>query len=28
VAVLHWYKSKALAAGADRPEWAFDPAEG
>jgi adenylate kinase len=24
VAVLHWYKAKALAAGADRPEWAFD----
>jgi adenylate kinase len=23
VAVLHWYKAKALAAGADRPEWAF-----
>jgi adenylate kinase len=28
LAVLHWYKAKALAAGADRPEWAFDPAEG
>jgi adenylate kinase len=28
VAVLHWYKAKALAAGADRPEWAFGPAEG
>lgn len=24
VAVLHWYKARALAAGADRPEWAFD----
>jgi hypothetical protein len=28
VAVLHWYKAKALAAGADRPEWAFGEAEG
>jgi adenylate kinase len=28
VAVLHWYKARALAAGADRPEWAFGPAEG
>ncbi|HEX8135542.1 MAG TPA: adenylate kinase [Actinomycetes bacterium] len=28
VAVLHWHKARALAAGADRPEWAFDPAEG
>jgi adenylate kinase len=28
VAVLHWYKAKALAAGADRPEWAFGPVEG
>ena len=23
LAVLHWYKAKALAAGAKRPEWAF-----
>jgi adenylate kinase len=23
LAVLHWYKAKALAAGADRPEWAL-----
>ena len=23
LAVLHWYKAKALAAGAERPEWAF-----
>jgi adenylate kinase len=23
LAVLHWYKARALAAGADRPEWAF-----
>jgi adenylate kinase len=28
MAVLHWYKARALAAGADRPEWAFGPAEG
>jgi adenylate kinase len=28
VAVLHWYKAKALAAGADRPEWTFGPVEG
>jgi adenylate kinase len=27
-AVLHWHKAKALAAGADRPEWTFDPADG
>jgi adenylate kinase len=27
-AVLHWHKAKALAAGADRPEWRFDSAEG
>jgi len=23
-AALHWHKARALAAGADRPEWAFD----
>jgi adenylate kinase len=28
LAVLHWYKAKALAAGADRPEWAFGDVEG
>lgn len=27
-AVLHWHKAKALAAGADRPEWTFDPDDG
>jgi adenylate kinase len=27
-AELHWHKAKALAAGADRPEWAFDQAGG
>jgi adenylate kinase len=27
-ALLHWYKAKALAAGADRPEWAFGETEG
>jgi adenylate kinase len=26
LAALHWYKANALAAGADRPEWAFGPA--
>ncbi len=26
LATLHWYKANALAAGADRPEWAFGPA--
>ncbi len=26
-AVLHWHKARALAAGADRPEWTFDPAD-
>jgi adenylate kinase len=25
LAALHWYKANALAAGADRPEWGFDP---
>jgi adenylate kinase len=25
LAALHWYKANALAAGADRPEWDFDP---
>jgi len=28
LAALHWHKSNALAAGADRPEWAFGQAEG
>ncbi|HEV8650832.1 MAG TPA: adenylate kinase [Actinomycetes bacterium] len=28
LAALHWYKANALAAGADRPEWAFGPTEG
>jgi adenylate kinase len=27
-AVLHWHKADALAAGAHRPEWAVDPADG
>jgi adenylate kinase len=27
-ALLHWYKAKALAAGADRPEWTFGEIEG
>jgi adenylate kinase len=27
-AVLHWHKADALAAGAHRPEWAVDSAEG
>jgi adenylate kinase len=27
-AVLHWHKAKALTAGADRPEWTLDPADG
>jgi adenylate kinase len=26
LATLHWYKANALAAGDDRPEWAFGPA--
>jgi adenylate kinase len=26
LAALHWHKANALAAGADRPEWAFGPA--
>jgi adenylate kinase len=25
LAALHWQKANALAAGADRPEWSFDP---
>jgi adenylate kinase len=28
LAALHWHKANALAAGADRPEWAFGAAEG
>jgi hypothetical protein len=28
LAALHWHKANALAAGADRPEWAFGTAEG
>jgi adenylate kinase len=28
LAALHWYKANALAAGADRPEWAFGPVQG
>jgi adenylate kinase len=28
LALLHWYKFKALTAGADRPEWAFGEAGG
>jgi hypothetical protein len=28
LALLHWYKFKALTAGADRPEWAFGEADG
>jgi len=28
LAGLHWHKANALAAGADRPEWAFGAAEG
>jgi adenylate kinase len=27
-APLHWHKTNALAAGADRPEWAFGTADG
>jgi len=27
LAALHWHKANALAAGADRPEWAFGTAE-
>jgi adenylate kinase len=27
LAALHWHKANALAAGADRPEWAFGAAE-
>jgi adenylate kinase len=27
-AALHWHKAHALAAGVDRPEWAFDQAGG
>jgi adenylate kinase len=27
-AVLHWHKANALAAGADRPEWTLDSADG
>jgi len=26
-AVLHWHRARALAAGADRPEWTLDPAD-
>jgi len=28
LAALHWHKANALAAGADRPEWAFGPNDG
>lgn len=28
LAALHWHKANALAAGADRPEWAFGVGEG
>jgi adenylate kinase len=28
LAALHWHKANALAAGADRPEWAFGAPEG
>jgi adenylate kinase len=28
LAVLHWHRANALAAGADRPEWAFGEVEG
>jgi adenylate kinase len=27
-AVLHWHKANALTAGADRPEWTLDSADG
>jgi adenylate kinase len=28
LAALHWHRANALAAGADRPEWAFGELEG